>query len=312
MFGVGNDWDAAAARTPGTGQSVVFQYLATIGDTYWVQKQDNPTTTGGTTSTISDSAPTNHRYNLAICEVLPAGGSTPTWSVSGSVTPAASGSGTTLTLGGRTTVADASGNYSFSGLANGSYTIAPSKNGFTFTPTNQVVNVNGANVTGANFTAQPVSSSGIQLVQKNVNGSEASGSNISATFSSSNTQGDFLIVTGTSARRASTISISDSAGNTHIPAIGPVNDPAQDVNAYIWYVPNCKAGPNTITLTPSSTSALELHITEWSGVAASSPIDQVASGVGSGTIVTTDVRTTSVGGGAHLRIGLGDQHGDCG
>ena len=158
VFGVGNDWDGAVARTPGTGQSIVFQYLATVGDTYWVQKQDNPTPTSGTTSTISDTAPTNHRYNLAVCEVLPAGGSTPTWSVSGSVTPAANGTGTTLSLGGTTTLADASGNYGFSGLANGTYTITPSKNGFAFTPTSQAVTVAGANVGGVNFAAQPISS----------------------------------------------------------------------------------------------------------------------------------------------------------
>jgi hypothetical protein len=63
VFGVGNDWDGATARTPTTGQSLVSQYLATIGDTYWVQKQDNPTPTVGSTVAISDSAPSNHRYN---------------------------------------------------------------------------------------------------------------------------------------------------------------------------------------------------------------------------------------------------------
>ena len=47
----------------------------------------------------------------------------PTFIVSGTVSPAANGIGTTLTLSGstsRTTSADASGSYSFSGVANGS------------------------------------------------------------------------------------------------------------------------------------------------------------------------------------------------
>jgi len=81
----------------------------------------------------------------------------PTFSVSGTVSPAASGAGTTLTLSGAgtgTVTADASGNFTFTGLANGSYTITPSKTGFTFTPANQAVTVSGANVTGVNFTAQ--------------------------------------------------------------------------------------------------------------------------------------------------------------
>jgi hypothetical protein len=72
VFGVGNDYDNATARTPGSGQSLVHQYLTTAGDTYWVQMQNNPTPTAGTTVTINDTAPTADRYNLSICEVLPA------------------------------------------------------------------------------------------------------------------------------------------------------------------------------------------------------------------------------------------------
>jgi hypothetical protein len=81
----------------------------------------------------------------------------PTWSISGTVSPAASGSGTTVTLSGAasaSTTADASGNYTFSGLANGAYTVTPSKSGFTFTPANRAVTLSGANQTAINFTAQ--------------------------------------------------------------------------------------------------------------------------------------------------------------
>ena len=88
----------------------------------------------------------------------------PTFSVSGTVSPAASGSGATLTLSGgasATIVADASGNYSFSTLLNGSYTVTPSKAGFTFTPASLPVTVSGANVSAVNFTAQPVTLSGL-------------------------------------------------------------------------------------------------------------------------------------------------------
>ena len=84
-----------------------------------------------------------------------------TFTVTGSIAPAASGNGTTLTLsGGGTATADASGAYTFSGVADGSYTITPSKAGFTFTPTSQAVTVNGANVSGVAFTAAPVTITG--------------------------------------------------------------------------------------------------------------------------------------------------------
>jgi hypothetical protein len=58
VFGVGNDFDRAVARTPGAGQSLVHQYLASIGDTYWVQKQNNPTALSGTSVTINGSTVT--------------------------------------------------------------------------------------------------------------------------------------------------------------------------------------------------------------------------------------------------------------
>ena len=81
-------------------------------------------------------------------------------SISGSITPAANGSGAVVTLSGAleaTTTADSSGNYSFGSLAGGSYTITASKSGVSFTPPSQQVTVNGAQVTGVNFTASTVS-----------------------------------------------------------------------------------------------------------------------------------------------------------
>jgi hypothetical protein len=38
-------------------------------DTYWVQRQTSAIPGAGTTVTINDTAPTNHRYNLSIVEV---------------------------------------------------------------------------------------------------------------------------------------------------------------------------------------------------------------------------------------------------
>ncbi len=71
VFGVGNDFDNALARTLGTNQTMVHQYLAPVGDTYWVQRQNFSTPTSGTSITIDDIAPATDRYNLAVVEVLP-------------------------------------------------------------------------------------------------------------------------------------------------------------------------------------------------------------------------------------------------
>ncbi len=79
-----------------------------------------------------------------------------TFSVSGTISPAAGGSGATVTLSGAaaaTTTADGAGNYTFTGLANGTYAVTPSRTGYTFSPSTQAATVSGANVTGINFTA---------------------------------------------------------------------------------------------------------------------------------------------------------------
>ena len=71
VFGVGNDWDGSTARTVGTGQTLVHQYMPWVGATFWVQRRNGPTPVAGTSVTINDTAPTNHRYNLSIVEILP-------------------------------------------------------------------------------------------------------------------------------------------------------------------------------------------------------------------------------------------------
>ncbi|MGB7583834.1 MAG: carboxypeptidase-like regulatory domain-containing protein, partial [Terriglobales bacterium] len=86
----------------------------------------------------------------------PAGASS--YSISGTITPAANASGVTLTLSGTakaTATVNSSGNYSFSGLANGSYTITPSKSGFVFAPSKQTITVSSADVAGMDFGSAP-------------------------------------------------------------------------------------------------------------------------------------------------------------
>jgi chitodextrinase len=72
VWGVGEDWDKAAARTVGAGQTMVDQFLSPSGDTFWTQRQTAVTPTAGTTVTINDTAPTADRWDLTLAEVLPA------------------------------------------------------------------------------------------------------------------------------------------------------------------------------------------------------------------------------------------------
>src|SRR5258706_10151379 len=78
-----------------------------------------------------------------------------TFSISGTISPVAGGSGARVTLSGTasaTTTANSSGAYTLSGLTSGSYTITPTNAGYTFTPLSQNVTLSTANVSGVNFT----------------------------------------------------------------------------------------------------------------------------------------------------------------
>jgi hypothetical protein len=75
-----------------------------------------------------------------------------TFSISGNVGTA----GATINYSGPSSgsvVADGSGNYTISGLSPGTYTITPSKSGFTFSPLSAGEGSGGSNITGVNFTA---------------------------------------------------------------------------------------------------------------------------------------------------------------
>jgi hypothetical protein len=74
------------------------------------------------------------------------------YSISGSAGVAGATVSYSGTASGSVT-ANGSGNYTISGLANGSYTLTPSKTGYTFSPTSANETVSSSNITGVNFTA---------------------------------------------------------------------------------------------------------------------------------------------------------------
>lgn len=91
-------------------------------------------------------------------EKSPSGPGNDTYSISGKVLESSTGlSGVSvhLTGAGKNTTAttDSTGFYAFTGLPNGAYTLTPSKSGYTFTPPNQTVTVNNANVTATDIAA---------------------------------------------------------------------------------------------------------------------------------------------------------------
>lgn len=90
----------------------------------------------------------------------------PTYTVSGFVN-ATSGpavAGVTIALSGTrngSTLSSSGGYYSFSDLPNGSYTLTPTRAGYTFSPPSLLVVVSNANVSDRNFTASGGATYGI-------------------------------------------------------------------------------------------------------------------------------------------------------
>jgi hypothetical protein len=70
IFGVGNDWNHAIARTTGPNQSLVHQYLAPVDDTCWVQRINGAVPVSGTSVTLDDVAPATDQWNLAVVEIV--------------------------------------------------------------------------------------------------------------------------------------------------------------------------------------------------------------------------------------------------
>jgi hypothetical protein len=138
-----------------------------------------------------------------------------TYSISGAVSGAVQ-SGVTVTLSGvgsATTISNGSGNYTFAGLVNGSYTITPSMTGYTFSPVNAAATVSGGNTVGKDFvaTAIPATYSQADLTGRwRVNMLRAGSINgwVHAT------------VTLDSSGLATVSSFLDSTGNSTLPAAG--------------------------------------------------------------------------------------------
>jgi len=141
----------AATATTTANSSGNYSFTGLSNGTYVVTPSNGVYSFNPTSQTVTISGANATGVNFT---ATAQGGQT--YTISGTISPTAGGSGATVTLSGaanNTTTANSSGAYSFTGLANGSYTVTPSNTGYTFTPPSQNVAVNGANVGNVNFAA---------------------------------------------------------------------------------------------------------------------------------------------------------------
>jgi hypothetical protein len=138
-----------------------------------------------------------------------------------------------------------SGNYRFAQVSNGLYTLAPTHPGYIFSPSSLAVTVNGASVSGSNFTAEATSATTYGITGT-VNGAAAgvivtlNGANVgSAATDDSGNYGFFGLTSGTYTVSASldgytfsqaktiVLGIVDSTGNNFTAMATPANSKVQ-------------------------------------------------------------------------------------
>lgn len=232
----------------------------------------------------------------------------PTWTLSGNISPSAAGAGAVINLTGAktaTATADASGNYSFGGLSNGTYSVTPSKSGYTFTPSTKSVVINGANLASVNFTAAGGSSGIVRDAQASADQGTASSRVTSPAFSTNSANELLLAFVSTDYLKGSNTTVTSvtGAGLTWV-LVGRTN--VQLGTAEIWraFAPSPLSSV-TVTANLSQSVVSSITVMSFSGVSASGTngsgaIGAVASanarsGAPAATLVTTHNNSLVVG-----------------
>jgi hypothetical protein len=146
----------------------------------------------------------------------------------------------------------------------------------------------------------------IAYVQSAYNGANTALS-VATAYSANNTAGNFLVAAVhiyNNGGGPGTVTVTDTQGNTWVEAAGNYTYGGLG-NESIWYVENCKAGANTVTVsctTNGGSNYPKLAIGEYSGVATSSSYDTQNHGTGSSTSANSGNITTATAG--ELLIGF--------
>ncbi|HLH29859.1 MAG TPA: SBBP repeat-containing protein [Terriglobia bacterium] len=130
------------------------------------------------------------------------------------------------------------------------------------------------------------------LVQ--ANSIEGSGtSSVSTSFSANNSAGNLIIAAVRMSTTYETVTVTDSAGNFYADAVSQVQT-ADGHQIHIFYAANIRGGANTVHASFSSTNNHPwLAIFEYSGIATTNPLDQVAHAQGNDASPFTGLITTT-------------------
>ena len=188
------------------------------------------------------------------------------------------------------TSTDINGQYTLSGLVEGTYHLTVSKSGYV-TQTSVPVTVTPGTTTTKDFPL--VANAGaLSVAQSFGAANSAAGNTMTATTSATQTGSGNLLVLAIKTRSASTpvvtvTGITDNASpaNVWVRATGVQSGLADEE---IWYVPNARS-VTSVTVTVSGTTAMAMTVADVIGASTNSPLDQVATSSGNSTALSTGI-----------------------
>ena len=137
----------------------------------------------------------------------------------------------------------------------------------------------------------------IGYVQGNYANPQTPQNTVSVTFTATQTAGDLnVVVVGWNDSTASVSSVTDSKGNTYVPAVGPtlVTGTLSQSVYYAKNIVSATGGSNIVTVTFAVPAAYaDIRILEYSGVDPINPVDATAANSGSGTTSSSGSATTT-------------------
>jgi hypothetical protein len=122
---------------------------------------------------------------------------------------------------------------------------------------------------------------------------QTASASVAVTFTTAQTLGNLnVVVVGWNDTTSTISAVTDSRGNTYTLAIGPTTGTV--LSQSIYYAKNIAAGTNTVTVTFNKAAAfVDIRALEYSGLSTTSPLDQTAGAVGSGTTASSGAATTT-------------------
>ena len=168
------------------------------------------------------------------------------------------------------------------GANSATYVVSNADSGSSIRSAVTATNSSGSTtVFSAPFPIGATGGAGIALVQSNAAQGSGLGS-ISSGFPSGNTAGNLIVAAVRMSTSSQTVQVTDSAGNPYTDAVSQVQS-ADGHQVHIFYAKNVVGGANTVTATFSATNNHPwIAIYEYSGLSATSPLDQTSHAQGSG------------------------------